>query len=179
MAVVGGEADVVVARIEELGLTAANRNGAGQVVAAGTVEDLARLAENPPTGGRVRPLQVAGAFHTHHMESARQALVEVAAGIRPGTPALGQLSNADGALVTDGTELVRRLVAQVSAPVRWDLCLARMRELGVTAVVELAPAGVLTGIAKRELPGVKLLAVKSPDDLTAARELIAEHAGAG
>lgn len=174
-AVVGGDADVVTAHLGELALTAANRNGAGQIVAAGTVEDLARLAEDPPPGGRVRPLAVAGAFHTHHMESAREALADVASGIRAGAPALGQVSNADGALVADGAEMVRRIVAQVSAPVRWDLCLATLRELGVTAVIELPPAGVLTGIAKRELPGVALLPVKGPADLPAARDLIAEH----
>jgi [acyl-carrier-protein] S-malonyltransferase len=175
-AVVGGDPEVVTSHLAELGLTAANRNGAGQIVAAGTVEDLARLAENPPAGSRVRSLAVAGAFHTHHMEPAREALAQVMAGIRPGVPMYAQVSNADGAVVTDGAEMVRRLVAQVSAPVRWDLCMVTLRELGVTAVLELPPAGVLASIAKRELPGVTVLAIKSPADLPAARELVAEHA---
>ncbi|OAA24711.1 (acyl-carrier-protein) S-malonyltransferase [Frankia sp. EI5c] len=174
-ALLGGDPEEVAAAVEGLGLTAANRNGAGQIVAAGTLEDLARLAEAPPAGAKLRPLSVAGAFHTHHMAPARDALRAVAAGVTPGVPALGQLSNADGALVHDGADLVARLVTQVAAPVRWDLCLAAMREAGVTAVIELPPAGTLAGIARRELRGAKIVAVKTPADLDAARELIAEH----
>ncbi|CAJ64301.1 MULTISPECIES: ACP S-malonyltransferase [Frankia] len=176
-ALLGGEPEAVTARLAELGLTAANRNGAGQIVAAGTTEDLARLAAEPPAGVRLRPLSVAGAFHTHHMSSARDALGAVAGGIRPAAARVATLSNADGTVVTDPADLLSRLVAQVAAPVRWDLCLATLRGLGVTAVIELPPAGTLAGIARRELPGVKILAVKSPDDLPAARELIAEHVG--
>jgi [acyl-carrier-protein] S-malonyltransferase len=67
------------------------------------------------------------------------------------------------------------LVAQVTLPVRWDLCLQTCRELDVTAAIELAPAGTLTGIAKRELRGVDLLAIKSPDDLDKARALTARR----
>jgi [acyl-carrier-protein] S-malonyltransferase len=111
------------------------------------------------------------------MASGREALAEVAPGIRPGTPRVGQVSNADGAVVADGAQMVARLVGQVAAPVRWDLCLATLRELGVRAVIELPPAGTLAGIARRELPGVKILAVKSPADLPAARELLAEFMG--
>ncbi|CAO5149464.1 Malonyl CoA-acyl carrier protein transacylase [Frankia sp. AiPs1] len=176
-ALLGGDPEAVAARLAELDLTAANRNGAGQIVAAGTMSDLARLAQEPPTGVRLRSLSVAGAFHTHHMEPARAALAAVAGGLRPAAPVAAVLSNADGALVTDASELLSRLVAQVAAPVRWDLCLATLRELGVDAVIELPPAGTLAGIARRELPGVRILAVKSPDDLAAARELVAEHVG--
>ncbi|MBX6387915.1 MAG: ACP S-malonyltransferase [Frankia sp.] len=176
-AVLGGDPDQVAAHIEGLGLTPANRNGAGQIVAAGELSALEKLAADPPAGARVRPLAVAGAFHTHFMAQARDALAEVAPGIRPGRPLLGQVSNADGAVVSAGPELVSRLVNQVAAPVRWDLCLAKLRELGVSAVIELPPAGTLAGIARRELPGVRILPVKSPDDLPAARELIAAHLG--
>ncbi|WP_462186197.1 ACP S-malonyltransferase, partial [Frankia sp. CcWB2] len=176
-ALLGGDPEAVTARLSELGLTAANRNGAGQIVAAGTARDLARLAAEPPAGVRLRPLSVAGAFHTRHMSSARDALAAVAGGIRPGVPRAAALSNADGAIVTDPAELISRLVAQVAAPVRWDLCLATLRDLGVGAVVELPPAGALAGLARRELPGVTIHAVKSPDDLPAARELVAEYLG--
>ncbi|ONH30954.1 ACP S-malonyltransferase [Pseudofrankia asymbiotica] len=178
-ALLGGDPEEVAAHLEGLGLTPANRNGAGQIVAAGDLDALAKLAAEPPAGVRVRPLAVAGAFHTHYMASGRDALAEVAPGIRPGTPRLGQVSNADGAVVTDGREMVTRLVGQVAAPVRWDLCMATLRELGVRAVIELPPAGTLAGIARRELPGVKILPIKSPDDLPAARELLAELADAG
>ena len=174
-ALLGGDPDQVAAHLEGLGLTPANRNGAGQIVAAGDLDALAKLAAEPPAGVRVRPLAVAGAFHTHYMASGRDALAEVAPGIRAGSPCVGQVSNADGAVVTDGQEVVARLVSQVASPVRWDLCMATLRELGVKAVIELPPAGTLAGIARRELPGVKIMAVKSPDDLPAARELIAAH----
>jgi [acyl-carrier-protein] S-malonyltransferase len=177
-AMLGGDADAVTARLAELGLTAANRNGAGQVVAAGTVEQLEALAADPPPHVKLRPLAVAGAFHTRHMGSAREALTAVAPGVRPGRGTLGQVSNLDGAVVTDGADLVDRLVRQVAAPVRWDLCMATLREAGVDAVVELPPAGVLAGIARRELRGATILPIKSPADLPAARELVAAHAAA-
>ncbi|WP_250284442.1 MULTISPECIES: ACP S-malonyltransferase [unclassified Frankia] len=177
-AVVGGDPDEVTEHLRGLGLTAANRNGAGQVVAAGSLEALARLAEEPPPRTRLRPLSVAGAFHTHFMRPATDQLAGIAPGLRPRTPVVAQLSNADGTVINNGPELVQHLVDQVAAPVRWDLCLARMRDLGVTAIVELPPAGTLAGIAKRELTGVQILAVKTPDDLPAARELIARHTDA-
>jgi [acyl-carrier-protein] S-malonyltransferase len=176
-ALLGGDPEAVVAHLDGLGLTPANRNGAGQIVAAGDLAALARLAEEPPPGARVRPLTVAGAFHTHYMASARDTLTAVAPGVTPATPRLGQVSNSDGTVVTDGPELLARLVTQVANPVRWDLCMATLRELGVEAVIELPPAGTLAGIARRELPGVRILAVTSPSDLAAARELIAEHVG--
>ena len=181
-AVLGGDAEAVVGHLDGLGLTAANRNGAGQIVAAGGMDALARLAAEPPAGARVRPLQVAGAFHTSHMQPAREELAAVASGLRAAAPRTALLSNADGAVVSDGAELVRRLTAQVSAPVRFDLCLRTLRELGVTAVVELPPAGTLAGLVKRELPGVAITKLTGPDDLPAARQLLAgdparDHAG--
>lgn len=174
-AVLGGRPDEVLARLEELGLDPANRNGAGQVVAAGPVAALAALAETPPERARVVPLAVAGAFHTRFMAPAQTALGEHAAGVTPADPTGTLLSNADGAAVTDGAEVLRRLVAQVTRPVRWDSCQATLRERGVTALVELPPAGTLVGLAKRELRGVPALALKTPDDLDAAVALIAEH----
>ncbi len=171
-ALLGGDPDEVAAGIEAAGLTPANRNGAGQIVAAGALDALEKLAAEPPAGARVRPLAVAGAFHTHYMAPAEQALTVYVADLTVADPRPILLSNADGAAVTTGRELIERLVHQVTLPVRWDLCLRTCADLGVTAAIELAPAGTLTGIAKRELPGVELLAVKSPADLDAARALI-------
>src|SRR5690242_18506270 len=152
-AVLGGEPEDVVAAIEALGLVPANRNGSGQIVAAGAVDALEKLAAEPPAGARVRPLAVAGAFHTSYMAPAEQALAEFAPSLPARDPAPILLSNADGAAVTTGAEVVARLVRQVTLPVRWDLCMQTCRDLGVTAAIELAPAGALSGIAKRELPG--------------------------
>ncbi|HEX5569297.1 MAG TPA: ACP S-malonyltransferase [Streptomyces sp.] len=174
-AVLGGDPEVVTAHLEKLGLTPANINGAGQIVAAGTAEQLATLAEDRPEGARVRPLAVAGAFHTHHMAPAVAAMEAAVDGIEPGDPRIRYVSNRDGQVLTDGQEVVRRLVQQVSSPVRWDLCMETFQKLGVTALIELCPGGTLTGLAKRALPGVRTLALKTPDHLDAARELIAEH----
>lgn len=180
-ALLGGEADLVAAGIEAAGLTPANRNGAGQIVAAGAQDALDKLAAEPPAGARVRPLAVAGAFHTHYMAPAAEALGDYARSLPVNDPRPILLSNADGSSVVTGSELIARLVRQVTLPVRWDLCLRTCADLGVTAALELAPAGTLTGIAKRELPGVELLAVKSPADLDAARLLIESrpHHGQG
>lgn len=176
-ALLGGEAEQVLPHLEKLGLTPANVNGAGQIVAAGTAEQLAALAEDKPEGTRrVVPLKVAGAFHTHHMAPAVSALEEAAREVAAADPRLPFVSNRDGAVVKDGAELMERLVNQVSSPVRWDLCMERFQTLGATALIELAPGGTLTGIAKRALPGVANLPLKTPDDLDAARALIAEHA---
>jgi [acyl-carrier-protein] S-malonyltransferase len=174
-AVLGGDPDDVIARIEAAGLTAANRNGAGQIVAAGALDALEKLAAEPPPGARVRPLAVAGAFHTHYMAPAAEALDAYTAGLQVADPRPILLSNADGAAVLTGADLVARLVRQVTLPVRWDLCLRTCLDLGVTGAIELAPGGVLAGIAKRELPGVELVAIKSPDDLDRARELVASR----
>jgi [acyl-carrier-protein] S-malonyltransferase len=174
-AVLGGDEEEVLGAIARHGLTPANVNGAGQIVAAGTLADLEAFAADPPAGARLRPLQVAGAFHTRHMAPAVAALREAAADVTVTDPAITLLSDADGAAVTTGKEWLERVVAQVAAPVRWDLCMKTMADLGVTALIELPPAGTLTGLARRALPGIAQLAIKNPDQLDAARDLIREH----
>ncbi|CAL9273813.1 MULTISPECIES: ACP S-malonyltransferase [Streptomyces] len=176
-ALLGGDPEVSVAHLEKLGLTPANVNGAGQIVAAGTMEQLAALAEDKPEGVRkIVPLKVAGAFHTHHMAPAVDKLAEAAKALTPADPKVTYVSNKDGQAVTSGTEVLERLVGQVANPVRWDRCMETFQALGVTALIEVCPGGTLTGLAKRALPGVKTLALKTPADLDAARELVAEHA---
>jgi [acyl-carrier-protein] S-malonyltransferase len=175
-AVLGGDEATVLARIAEAGLTAANVNAAGQIVAGGTLAELEAFAASPPAGARLRPLRVAGAFHTRHMAPAAEALARAAATTVVKDPAITLLSNADGAVVTSGANWVERIIAQVAAPVRWDLCMETMSDIGVTALIELVPGGTLAGLAKRALPGVALLALKTPDQLDAAHELIAAHA---
>ncbi|MEU0069958.1 ACP S-malonyltransferase [Streptomyces sp. NPDC006332] len=176
-ALLGGDPEVSVAHLEKLGLTPANVNGAGQIVAAGTLEQLAALNEDKPEGVRkVVPLKVAGAFHTHHMVPAVDALAKAAESLTPADPKVTYVSNKDGRAVTSGSEVVARLVGQVANPVRWDLCMETFKELGVTALIEVCPGGTLTGLAKRALPGVQTLALKTPDDLDAARALIAATA---
>jgi [acyl-carrier-protein] S-malonyltransferase len=176
-AVLGGNEPDVLAAIEACGLTPANINGGGQIVAAGTQEQLAAFAANPPERARLRPLSVAGAFHTQHMAPAAAALREAAAGVSPANPAMVLLSNADGAAVTSGPDWLERIINQVSAPVRWDLCMDNMAALGASALVELPPGGTLTGLARRRLPGVDLVALKTPENLDAARSALAEHGG--
>jgi len=175
-AVLGGDAAEVTAVLEREGLTPANVNGAGQVVAAGTLDQLAALTASPPARARVIPLQVAGAFHTVHMAPAVAALAREAALAAPRDPEVRLLSNADGTAVDDGTEVMRRLVAQVSNPVRWDLCIETLAALGTTAILELPPAGTLANLAKRAMRGVQVVALRTPDDLEAARALVTEHA---
>ncbi|MGD6745692.1 ACP S-malonyltransferase [Streptomyces sp. BH106] len=178
-ALLGGDPEVTVPHLEKLGLTPANVNGAGQIVAAGTLEELAALEADKPEGvRRVVPLKVAGAFHTRHMAPAVTKLEEAAKELAPADPTVAYVSNKDGKSVASGAEVVSRLVGQVANPVRWDLCMETFQELGVTALIEVCPGGTLTGIAKRALPGVKTLALKTPDDLDAARALIAEVAAA-
>ncbi|MET9362567.1 ACP S-malonyltransferase [Streptomyces sp. NPDC006632] len=178
-ALLGGDAENVLPHLEKLGLTPANVNGAGQIVAAGTAEQLAALEADKPEGvRRVVALKVAGAFHTRHMAPAVASLEEAATSLDIADPRFTYVSNADGKTVASGQEIVARLVDQVSNPVRWDLCMETFTELGATALVELCPGGTLTGLAKRAMPGVKTLAVKTPADLDAARALIAEHASA-
>jgi [acyl-carrier-protein] S-malonyltransferase len=171
-AVLGGDPDEVVAAIEAAGLTPANRNGAGQIVAAGSVEAIAALVANPPAGARLRPLAVAGAFHTHYMEPARVAFAAALDQLVVSDPDHMLLSNSDGTSAASGQDMIERIVAQITRPVRWDLCQATMGHLGITAAIELAPAGALVGMAKRELPGIELLAIKTPDDLDRARAMI-------
>ena len=174
-AVLGGDPDEVAAALARHGLTAANANGAGQTVAAGTLEQLAALKDDPPAKARLIPLQVAGAFHTEHMRPAVDVLAGYARAITTHDPRTRLLSNADGHVVHDGREVLRRLVSQVSNPVRWDLCMEAMRDLGVTGFIEIPPAGALTGLVKRALPDVETLALKTPDDLDTAKEMVARH----
>ncbi|MEU7002911.1 ACP S-malonyltransferase [Nonomuraea sp. NPDC046570] len=171
-AVLGGAEDEVLASLDKHGLTPANVNGAGQIVAAGTLEQLAAFKEEPPARARLIPLSVAGAFHTVHMAPAVERMRQAAAGLTPADPHTRLLSNADGQVVESGAEILDRLVTQVSNPVRWDSCMETMAGLGVTAMIELLPGGTLTGLAKRGLRGVRTVALKTPDDLDSARELL-------
>ncbi|HEU5160700.1 MAG TPA: ACP S-malonyltransferase [Streptosporangiaceae bacterium] len=171
-AVLGGRPDDVLAAIDKHDLTPANINGAGQIVAAGTLPRLAAFADDAPAGARLRPLQVAGAFHTEHMLPAADALRRLVPGMPVADPRTRLLSNGDGGVVTSGAGYVAHLVDQVSRPVRWDACMTTMAELGVTGLIELPPAGTLTGLAKRALPGVERVALRTPDDLDQARELL-------
>ncbi|GAA1662354.1 ACP S-malonyltransferase [Citricoccus zhacaiensis] len=174
-AVLGGDPDEVLAALEAQGLVPANVNGGGQTVAAGSADALAALAENPPAKARVIALKVAGAFHTPYMAPAVPALTSYADGLAPRDPAVPLLSNRDGLAVDTGRRFVDQLVDQVTRPVRWDLCMGTLRDSGVTGILELLPGGTLTGLAKRALKGTPTLAVKSPADLDAARDFIAEH----
>jgi [acyl-carrier-protein] S-malonyltransferase len=174
-AILGGDRDAVLAKVAEHGLVAANDNGAGQIVAGGTMERLAALAADPPDGARLRPLEVAGAFHTEHMAPAVGLLRGLASAVTTHDPRTRILSNRDGAVVHDGRAVLSRIVDQVANPVRWDLVMRTMVDLGVTGLLELPPAGTLTGLAKRGIPGVETVALKTPDDLEAARDLVRRH----
>jgi len=176
-AVLGGEREVVVSALLALGLTPANENGGGQIVAAGSLEALAQLADNPPAGARVRPLQVSGAFHTSVMQPAVTKLADAAHEMDVNNPVAPVISNRDGAIITNGDELLARIVGQVSGPVRWDLCMATLAAQGVTGVIEVAPGGTLTGLVKRAQPGIELFAIKTPDDIEGAREFARTHGG--
>ncbi len=177
-AVVGGDPDEVLAVIERHGLTPANHNGPGQVVAGGTADQLAAFTADAPIRARLVPLRVAGAFHTVHMARAAKTLGGYARAISTHDPRTRLLSNADGQVVHDGRTVLERLVRQVSTPVRWDLCLQTMADLGVSGLLEMPPAGTLVGIAKRALPGVATFALKTPDQLDDARAFVAAHASA-
>jgi [acyl-carrier-protein] S-malonyltransferase len=177
-AVLGGDQDEVLAVIESHGLYPANRNSAGQIVAAGALDALAKLAAEPPAKARIIALQVAGAFHTPYMAPAEEALGTLAGGVSVADPQRILLSNLDGSAVVRGREMLQRLVRQVTAPVRWDLCMRTLKDLGVTGVIELPPAGTLAGLVKRELKGEgapEIVTLNTPDDLPAARDLIARH----
>lgn len=175
-AVLGGDREVVLARLTELGLTAANENGAGQIVAAGALDALAQLGELPPEGSRVRPLAVSGAFHTAVMQPAVAKLAEFVQGIEVHAPAVPILSNKDGTAISDGTTYIDRIVGQIAGPVRWDLCMETLAAMGVTGVIELPPAGTLVGLLKRATPSIETFALKSPADLPAARAFAEQHA---
>lgn len=174
-AVLGGEPNDVVGYLEELGLFPANYNGTGQIVAAGAAENIAKLVETPLAGTRVIPLQVAGAFHTEFMAPAVSELANFASSIEPSDPTVSIWTNRDGTKIASGSTFLELLVSQVSNPVRWDLCMDAMVEAGVTALIELSPAGTLAGLAKRGMPGVETLALKTPDQLDAAIQLAKNH----
>ena len=173
-AVLGGDRQVVLQAIADAGLVAANDNGGGQIVAAGDLDAIAHLA---PEGARVRPLAVAGAFHTSYMQSAVEPLRALASTMSTSTPSAGVLSNKDGAVVTDGAEVLERIVNQIANPVRWDLCMQTLESMGVTGVIEVSPAGTLVGLIKRAAPSIEQFALKSPADVDAARAFAAQHGG--
>ena len=173
-AVLGGEREVVLRAITDLGLVAANDNGGGQIVAAGDLDALAQLA---PEGARVRPLAVAGAFHTSYMQPAVEPMRELAATMKVSDPVVALLSNKDGGVVSSGRETLDRIVNQIANPVRWDLCMQSLVAQGVTGVIELAPAGTLVGLIKRATPSIEQFALKSSADLESAHEFMAQHGG--
>lgn len=176
-AVLGGDRDVVVAALHALGLTPANENGAGQIVAAGSLTALATLAQNPPEGSRVRALAVSGAFHTSTMAPAVPILAQMAKEISASEPILPFISNKDGAIIDNGREILDRIVGQIAGPVRWDLCMETMAKSGVTGVIELPPSGTLAGLIKRAQPTIETFALKTPEDVPAAREFAKKHGG--
>ena len=175
-AVLGGDKTEVIKHIEQFDLVPANVNSNGQIVASGLLSNLEKLSENPPASTKVRKLEVAGAFHSQFMKSAESELEKEFAQVEVANSSSSFISNKDGQIVKDSSELRNRLITQITSPVRWDLCQAKMIELGVTGMLELAPAGVLTGIAKREMPGVELFAIKSPEDIPGAQAFIDKHA---
>jgi [acyl-carrier-protein] S-malonyltransferase len=174
-AILGGDADDVAQVLLKHGLTAANNNGGGQIVAAGTLEQLAALNADPPDKARVIPLSVAGAFHTEHMAPAVKELSAMARAISTHDSRSRLVSNRDGTVVHSGREVLERLVTQVSSPVRWDLCMETFKDFGVTGLIEIPPAGALANLAKRGLPGVEVLALKTPDQLSKAHRMVREH----
>jgi [acyl-carrier-protein] S-malonyltransferase len=175
-AVLGGDRTEVLAAIAALKLVAANDNGAGQIVAAGDLQALASLNENPPAGARVRALAVAGAFHTEFMQPAVEPLRALATTVTTHPVVIQVISNKDGQVITDGTDMLNRIVNQIANPVRWDLCMETLKSLGVTGVIELPPAGTLVGLLKRAASEIETFALKSADDLDAAREFAGRHA---
>ena len=174
-AVLGGDRNEVLKAIADCNLVPANDNGAGQIVAAGSLEALDKLNENPPAGARVRALAVAGAFHTHYMQPAVSHVAGFVEKVTIHEPKAQLLSNKDGAVVANGTDAIDRIVNQIANPVRWDLCMESLVQLGVTGVIEFPPAGTLVGLLKRATPGIESFALKSPDDLAAAKEFAAKH----
>ena len=175
-AVLGGDKAEVIKHIEQFDLVPANVNSNGQIVASGLLTNLEKLSANPPASTKVRKLEVAGAFHSQFMKSAESELEKEFAQVDLTNPTCSFISNKDGQIITESTELKNRLISQITSPVRWDLCQAKMVEQGVTGMLELAPGGVLTGIAKREMPGVELFAIKSPEDIENAQAFINKHA---
>ena len=177
-AVLGGDRNEVLNSITSFDLIPANDNGAGQIVAAGSLEQLDKLIENPPAGARVRALAVAGAFHTHYMQSAVSHVSEFVSKVQIKEPSSQLLSNRDGAVVASGKDAIDRIVNQIANPVRWDLCMQSLQELGITGAIEFPPAGTLVGLLKRATPGIETFAIKSPEDLPSAKEFANKHGGA-
>jgi [acyl-carrier-protein] S-malonyltransferase len=175
-AVLGGDRAEVLSAIAALDLVAANDNGAGQIVAAGDLGSLSQLGENPPAGARVRALAVAGAFHTPFMQPAVEPLRALTSSIATQNVLIQVISNKDGQVITAGTEVLNRIVNQIANPVRWDLCMETMKSMGITGVIELPPAGTLVGLLKRAASEIETFALKSADDLDAAREFAGRHA---
>jgi [acyl-carrier-protein] S-malonyltransferase len=175
-AVLGGDRTEVLSAIASLDLVAANDNGAGQIVAAGDMEALSQLGENPPAGARVRALAVAGAFHTQFMQPAVEPLRTLTSAIATHNVLIQVISNKDGQVVTDSAQVLDRIVNQIANPVRWDLCMETMKSIGITGVIELPPAGTLVGLLKRAASEIETFALKSADDLDAAREFAGRHA---
>ena len=176
-AVLGGGREVVVAAIIAAGLTPANENGGGQIVAAGSLTALSAFAENPPEGSRVRALAVSGAFHTSTMAPAVPHLATLAASLTVGEAKIPFISNKDGAVISAGREILDRIVGQIAGPVRWDLCMETMAKCGVTGVIEVPPAGTLAGLVKRAQSEIETFTLKGPEDLEAAAAFIAKHGG--
>ena len=177
-AVLGGERTEVLKSIKDLDLVPANDNGAGQIVAAGSLAQIDKLIENPPAGSRVRALAVAGAFHSHYMQSAVSHVAGFVEKVSINEPTSQLLSNKDGSVVPGGKDAIDRIVNQIANPVRWDLCMESLVQLGVTGAIEFPPAGTLVGLLKRATPGIETFALKSPEDLAAAKEFAAKHGGA-
>ena len=174
-AILGGDRTEVLDAISALKLVAANDNGAGQIVAAGDLGALAQLNENPPAGARVRTLAVAGAFHTQFMQPAVEPLSILASTISTHSVRIQVISNKDGQVVTDGAQVLDRIISQIASPVRWDLCMESFKSLGITGVIELPPAGTLVGLLKRAAPEIETFALKGAEDLEAAREFAGRH----
>jgi [acyl-carrier-protein] S-malonyltransferase len=177
-AVLGGDPQEVVSHLEKLDLAPANYNGGGQIVAAGTLNDLERLKENPPEKARVMPLRVAGAFHTHFMEPARDDLAGLRQEFVAHTPGADLYTNRDGTKISSGDEFVDSLISQIANPVRWDKCMESFVADDAHGLVELAPAGALTGLAKRGMRGVPSNKLDSPNDLEQTIEFILESSQA-
>ena len=171
-AVIGADEIELLTKLDALGLQPANFNGGGQVVVAGALDALDALKNDPPAGARVIPLQVAGAFHTRYMTPAVDRLSFAAASIEADDPTVPIWSNHDGDRVSGGRTFLDLLVGQVSSPVRWDKCMESFGDAGVTGIIEIAPAGALVGLAKRGLKGVPAVAVKTPEDIHAAAEMM-------
>ncbi len=177
-AILGGDRSEVIKVLDELGLTAANENGGGQIVAAGDLTSLNKLEQNPPPGSRIRPLVVAGAFHTKTMEKAQQQLAELSKETLQNKLIKNNsvlLTNKDGAAVVDSEKYLELLVGQVAGPVRWDLTMDQLKKEGVTGVLELPPAGVLSGLMKRNCPDIEICTMKDASSLVNAREFIIKH----